>query len=309
MKVGWVAGSVRARLMAAERRLGSSEARSLAECATLSDLLTELSSGPYRRGLQAGLGVEEAQRAVAETTLLNLRILAGWLPRDGLEVLRVLAAWFELANLEDRLAYLLGGALRRPFELGSLAAAWPAAARAQTMEELRGVLSTTRWGYPGGVTSDDLRLGLRLAWARRVLRDVPEARDWAAGAVALLAARELFVSGRPLERYPEAVTAALGGAWLRAGTFAAFRAALPAHAAWTLADSESPDALWRAEAVWWTRVERDADSLMRSTAAGRAVIVGAVALLAADARRAAAVLGGVARRGLVGAAEGIDAVT
>ena len=41
-----------------------------------------------------------------------------------------------------------------------------------------------------------VRLALRLAWARRVLQAVPEAGDWAAGAVALVVARELFLAGR-----------------------------------------------------------------------------------------------------------------
>jgi hypothetical protein len=75
-----------------------------------------------------------------------------------------------------------------------------------------------------------------------------------------------------------------------------------------LAEVESTDALWRAEAAWWRRVEADAHVLSRSATAGRPVVVGVVALLAADARRVALVLGGVARRGLAGVSEALDAL-
>jgi hypothetical protein len=308
MNIAWVGGSVRARLMVSERRLGRAGAQGLAGSGSLAEALGELARGPYGRGIRAELGLEEAQRAIAETLLLNLRILAGWLPRDGLVPLRALAAWYELANVEDRLGYLLGGPLRQPFELGSLAVAWPVAGRAQTVEELRRILSSTRWGDPGGDTADDLRLGLRLAWGKRVLRDIPEARSWVAGALALLAARELFVSGRLLERFPDALSSALGNQWRRAGTFSTFRAALPAYAAWPLAGLESPDALWRGEVAWWGRIERDAPLLMRSATASRPVVVGAVGLLAADARRAAAALASVTRRDLAGTAEAFGAI-
>jgi hypothetical protein len=295
--------------MAAEQRLGPAGARSLAGASSLADAIAELARGPYRRGMRIELGAEEAQRAVVESTLLHLRVLAGWLPRDGLELLRTLVAWFELANVEDRLTYLLGGPLRRPFELGSLAVAWPAVASAQTDDELRRALASTRWSTgPGAAVPDDLQLGLRLAWARRVLRDVPEARAWAAGAVAILVARQLFVSGRVLGGLDQAIAPALGSSWAHAGTLASFRAAVPPQAAWPLAEVESTDALWRAEAAWWRRVEADAHVLSRSATAGRPVVVGVVALLAADARRVALVLGGVARRGLAGVSEALDAL-
>jgi hypothetical protein len=85
--------------MAAEQRLGPAGARSLAGASSLADAIAELARGPYRRGMRIELGAEEAQRAVVESTLLHLRVLAGWLPRDGLELLRTLVAWFELANV------------------------------------------------------------------------------------------------------------------------------------------------------------------------------------------------------------------
>jgi hypothetical protein len=308
MSIGWGAGSVRARLMLTERRLGAARARELAGCPALHEAVTQLTDGPYGRGMRVELDLGEAQRVIADTTLLNLRILAAWLPRDGLQLLRTLAAWFELANLDQRISYLLGGRPERPFDLGSLAVAWPAAVRAQSSEELRRVLAATQWSAPGDSRDDDLRLSLRLGWARRVLREVPEARSWAAGALAILAARELFVWGHVPDTALSNTTNALGATWSRAGTLAAFHAALPPQAAWPLAAVERPEDLWRAEAAWWTRVEKDASLLAASSIANRGVVIGSIVLLGADARRVAAALGAVARRGLPGAEEAFDAI-
>ena len=175
VSAAWVSGSVRARLLVAERRLGAEGARELAASPSLRDALVALGRSPYRREVSLELELEAAQRALAVKTLLDLRLLAGWLPRDALGLLRALAAWFELANLEDRIAYLDGAPLREPFELGSLAGAWPRAAEAQSIEELRQALAPTAWGDPGGETAAELGLGLRLAWARRVTDAAPAA--------------------------------------------------------------------------------------------------------------------------------------
>ncbi len=303
MSGGWVAGSVRARLLATERTLGAGQARGLAESATLRDALIALGRTPYRRHVTLQLDLPEAQRAVAAKTLADLRLLAGWLPGDALGVLRDLAAWYELVNIEDRLGYLSGGALREPFELGSLAVAWPRAEAVQTVDELRSVLAASSWGDPGGQTAAEVGLGLRLAWARRVAAAAPEARAWAAGAAALLVARELFVVGTPaIPRTP-----LLGPAWQAAPTFERFAGDLPAEAAWALAGCEAPDGLWAAEARWWTRVEADARRLAASAAVGPGVVVAAVALLAADAHRVAAALAVTSRRSLRGVEEAFDA--
>ena len=246
----------------AERRLGRDGARQVGLRGSLADALVELAAGPYHRETRIDLDLAGAQRAIASTTLLHLRLLAGWLPREALEPLRSLAAYFELANLEDRLAYLEGAPLSQPFELGSLAVAWPRAEQAQTPEELVAVLAASPWGDPGGPTLADRRLGLRLAWGRRVLADVPEASAWAAGALVLVLARELYVVGRPAELLTAAPIPALGSGWLRAVTFDRFVESLPPQAAWALAGVESPEELWSAEARWWRRVESDADLLL-----------------------------------------------
>ncbi len=307
MSGGWVAGSVRARLLVSERRAGPDGVRAVAEAASLPDALVALSRSPYRRETRAGLTLAEAERAVLDTTLLNLRLLLGWLPADAHGLLRSLAAWFELANAEDRVAYLAGAPLRRPFELGGLAVAWPRAAGAQTLEELRRALSGPAWSDLAAHSATELSLALRLAWARRVSSEVPEARRWALGAAALLLAAELYVVGLPVERLSVPVVPMLGTAWHGAGTYGDFAASLPAEAAWALAPAASPEELWRAEIAWWDAVERDAEWLLHTGVAGQAVVTGAVALLAADAHRTIEALETAARSGLPTAQGVLDA--
>ncbi|HSB37649.1 MAG TPA: hypothetical protein VLD13_01075 [Gaiellaceae bacterium] len=307
MSAAWVSGSVRARLLVAERRLGAEGARELGGSATVRDALVALGRTPYRREISLGLGLEEAQRALAVKTLLDLRLLAGWLPQEALSLLRALAGWYELANVEDRVAYLEGAPLRQPFELGGLASAWPRAAGAQSLEELRQALAPTAWGDPGGETPAQLGLGLRLAWAHRVADAAPGAGAWAAGATALLVASTLFVAGLPVEALPVPPVRLLGPAWQAAGTFPRFREALPADAAWALEGVESPEQLWRAEARWWARVEEEGARLLRGSRPGPEVVVGATALLAADAHRASSALAAAARRGLPAVEEAFDA--
>jgi hypothetical protein len=69
---------------------------------------------------------------------------------------------------------------------------------------------------------------------------------------------------------------------------------------------EEPAGLWRAEARWWRRVDRDATALVGRSTPGRAVLVGAAAVLAADALRVRTALEVAARGGDVG--EDADAV-
>ena len=307
MSGAWIAGSVRAKLLASERRLGAEGARNLAEARSLSAAVAALGRTGYGREVRLERGLAGVQRGIASATLLNLRVLAGWLPGDALGLLRALAAWYELVNIEDRVAYLGGLELRHPFELGSLAVAWPRAAEAQSVEELRRVLAGTPWGDPDGVTPAQLSLGLRLAWARRVDAEAPEARRWTAAAVALLLARELFVSGVPVDLLPVPAVPLLGAGWRSAGTFAEFVEVLSPEASWAFAGIATTADLWRAEGSWWRQVEEDAESMLHGSVAGHGVVVAAVALLAADARRTASALEAVARRGLPGVGEAFDA--
>lgn len=201
--------------------------------------------------------------------------------------MRALAGWFELVNVEDRLAYLAGHEPRRPFELGSLALAWSGVARAQSVSDLRAALASSSWGDPGSEEPADVGLALRAAWGRRLLAEVPEAGAWAGGGLALLVARELLLAGRA----PEATRRlGLGPPEGRVATVTALADSLPREAAWSLAGVGEPEDLWRAESRWWERVERDAEAMVRAHREGRATVVGALALLAADARRVSAAL-------------------
>jgi hypothetical protein len=293
MSLGWVAGSAKARLLLG-RRLGAGPALALARSGSADAALAGLAASHYGRHQDVGPDVAAAQRAVAAATLLDLRVLAGWLPPGGVGVVRALAGWFELVNVEDRLAYLLGHEPEHPFELGSLGLAWSSVAQAQTPGELRDALAASAWGDPGSEDPADVHLALRIAWARRVHAEVPEARAWAAGALALLAARELFLHGRSAS---ESAGALLGGGWERAVTLPELARTLPGEAAWAVDGIAEPEELWRAEARWWARVEADAEAMVRGHREGREAVVGAVALLALDARRASAALAGAARGG------------
>ena len=104
-------------------------------------------------GRYAQIDLGSAQRAIAETALWHVRVLAGWMPPRGIELVRILAAWFELANAEDRLAYLAGGPLSTPFALGGLATAGASVHSALSVAELREALKESPWGDPGRVST------------------------------------------------------------------------------------------------------------------------------------------------------------
>ena len=295
MSIGWVAGSTRARLLL-ERRIGSGEAHRVAAAGDLERALAHLTGTAYEEATSAAT-LEAAQRAIASVFLLELRVLLGWLPRGGSELIRTLGAWFELVNVEDRLAYLRGAELMPAFELGALASAWPRASGAGSPAELRESLRASAWGDPGGDDGAAIHLGLRLAWARRIQAHVPEARDWVGGALALLAARALAVGSPSLTDARSAALRELGNEWRGAATLGELARTLPPRASWVLTDLGGVTELWELEAAWWRRVGHDAEGLARAAREGRAVVVGAVALLGLDAVRAAAALAAAAAPG------------
>jgi hypothetical protein len=290
----WVAGSVRARGMLT-RAIGTAQARAVASSPSLPDAIAILVGSSYGRFVRPGMDLGEAQRAVAQTALWHTRVLAGWTPPGALEPVRALAAWFELVNIEDRLAYLAGAPAPTPFELGGLAIAWRRAAGAQSATEIREALRGSRWGVPSSEDRVTVGLHLRLAWARWVLEAVPEAAEWAAGAVGLLLARQRFLSGRAATELAAQRPPGVGMDWTRASDLPALRRLLPAEAAWPLAGVDSPGELWRGEVAWWRRVEAEATLLARDPNLGRPAICGCLALLGVDARRTAAALGSTAR--------------
>ena len=293
---GWVAGSIRARAMLS-RRLGRDGAFELAGRASLEDALAALAATAYGRTVRPGVDLAGAQRGVADAVLWHVRVLAGWVLPSALEPIRALAAWFELANVDGRVVYLAGGAPSTPFTLGGLATAWPRLADAQSLPELRRRLAASTWGEPGGEDPATLHLGLRLAWARRVLASIDAAAAWVAGGVALLLARELLLAGRPASALAALRPPGVGSAWTQAGSVAALRTALPAGAAWPLEGVDDPQQLWGGEAAWWRRVEQDAEQLARGVRLGGPTVVGSVVLLAVDGWRTAGALEVAARGG------------
>ncbi|WP_020139490.1 V-type ATPase subunit [Streptomyces sp. 351MFTsu5.1] len=304
MSAGWVAGTTRARAMAAARA-GPGRAHELATAPNLSEALRVLATTFYRRGLDLTAGPGRAQRAVSDALLWQLRVLAGWQPRAGAAAVRLLASGFEIANTRDRLRALSGAPEASPYRLGALATAWPRLSRATSPTGLRAVLTASVWGDPGSATPAALLTGMRLSAAARTAAQVPVAAHWAAGDAALVLAREVHLTGHRLTGTAQRdAVRLLGTAAVRAPAFTGFRARLPASARWALEGVEEPEDLWRAEARWWPAVERDAVSMLAGARFDMSPLVGAVGVLTADAWRVRAALECAAHDG--GALEAFD---
>ncbi|MDX2681494.1 V-type ATPase subunit [Streptomyces sp. NY05-11A] len=300
MSAGWVAGVTRARAMRS-RCLGTTGVRDVALAPTLDDALRYLSGTAYRRSLDPEASLAEAQRTVGATLLWHLRVLAGWQPRGGAAAIRVLAAGFEISNAEDHLRALSGAdptRSPRPYPLGTLATVWPRLSRTGSPAELRAELAASVWGDPGADSPAAVATGMRVSAAVRTAAAVPEAARWAAGRLALLFAREVFLVGRRLTE-PSVRRAArlLGYEAVRAASFADFRQRLPESARWALDGLDAAADLWRAEARWWDRLDRDGSGLLRASRLDSGPVVGAVAALSTDAWRVRGALELAARGG------------
>lgn len=294
MSAGWVAGSVRAMAML-DRRIGADRAHVVAACDSLSDAQLALADSPYRHDVMVGQTLSESEHALAAGLLWRLRVLSGWQPPVGAGAIRLLAAGFEIANVDDHARVLTAGAQTRtsdpPFELGSLGIAWSRVRTTTSITRLRAALATSIWGDPGSDRPADIATAIRLVWARRIIAAVADAARWAAGGAALLVARRLFVERAPLsETAHRHGVAILGPVALTAPDLAAFGAALPSDARWALTDVTAADQLWRAEFRWWSRFERDGMALVAGSRFGAATPIGVVALLTVDAWRLRAAL-------------------
>ena len=252
MGAAWVAGSVRARLLL-EHRAGTETARLVAGAGSLD----ERRGAPLRNGRTSRSRVarrlEAAQRAVAASLALQIRLLAAWLPRTRPHGLRALAAWFELVNIEDRLAYLARcrARARRTSSACSLRSGTAAAAAAEPRRAAARARRARAGATQAATTPHDIHLALRLAWARRVSTQVPEARHWAAGAVAILLAGGAVrrrTAARRRSRAPRAARPGLGRRGVDRGSA---RAAAPRLRPGRSTGVDDPAELWRAELAWW----------------------------------------------------------
>lgn len=319
MSSPWVAGVVRAKALA-RRRLGPAGVRAVATSPGLSQALTALASSSYGHDVRSGQSLGAAQHAVGASLLWNMRVLAGWLPRGHADVVRLFAAGFEAANIDEHLAALQhpstphGEPADPPYSLGMLDTSWSRLSSATTLTGIAEVLETSRWRLRGCTTPRELHLGLRLAWADAVVAGVPEAAGWARAGAALLVLKEVVLEGRRLTG-PLALRASyvLGPTFVgalsgRSVDLAGVRADLPSGARWVLDGIDQIQDLWRGEAAWWHRVERDGFALLRGSAYDRGPVVGALAVLAVDAWRVRAALETAARGGAGPTLEAFDGV-
>lgn len=307
MTAAWVAGTVRARALA-RRRIGVDGARALLSAGSFPAAVEMLARSPYghqgdgreptvRHGVAPGDDPQGAAYGVGAALLWNIRVLAGWLPASGTQLLRVLAGWFEIANTEERVRELAGLPAQAPYALGTLATAWPRIAAARSADELRAVLAASPWRDPGGTAPRDIQLCLRLVWADRVSARVPAARPWARGGAALLVARELLACGEALpETARDAARRVLGPrVATSAGSVAELRDSLSPEARWPLDGITDPEQLWQAEAAWWRRLQADCTVLASRSGFGEESVVAAIGLLAHDAWLVTDALAGAGR--------------
>jgi hypothetical protein len=289
MGMSWVAGSVRGKSLI-RRRLGREGARSAAASTSLELAIARLIGSPYVHGVRVGQSLAEAQRGISATALWNVRVLAGWLPRGGVEVLRTLAGPWEIANVSLSFASMQGAPFGTPYELGALATLSHRLGEAATPGQVRRCLAGSSWGDPGTDEPPGIVAWMRLRWAERVAEGVPGASGWAAGYLAMMLARDLFVAGRRPGRHGWP-TAPLGTGWVRAGSIPDLARRVAPDARWSLAGVEDGSGLWSAEARWWSTVEREALARQGRFRPGSAEdVVAHVALLGADAWRTRAAL-------------------
>jgi hypothetical protein len=289
MTLAWVAGSVRAKVMA-QRRLGRSFTRELVSSST-ELALHALTDSAYGHDVRPGLTVAQAQHAVRASLLWQLRVLAGWQPRAGGELVRRLAAWYEIANVEEQFRRFADQPAEPPYELGALATAWRQLAACGSPGQVREVLGSSPWGDPGGDGPYAVSVAMRFTWAQRVATLSEPSVPWAAGGAALLLARERLLANRTLPSAAgKAASALLGPRALGATSLGELAKEAGRDAAWVFEGINQPAELWQAEAKWWRRVEDDGFALMRSARSNSRPLLGTVAVLAADARRVCAAL-------------------
>ena len=298
MSAAWVAATVRAKSLL-DRRAGPVVTARLAALPSLSAALDELSDSAYRRFLAQDADPVDAERAVNEAVVWNLRVLGGWVPGSGVAMLRVLVADLEVRNIADRLRALCGQEVPAPYRLGALATCRNAAVESASLSTMRAALTASAWGDPGTDDPSCLMEYLRLSAASRLAAVHPDSVPWGAAAAALAIARQRFLLGH----VPGSAAAArarplLGACALDAPDWDAFCAAVPqSTAGWILSGLTGPQQLWVGEQRWWARLESDAATLARSARYDLGPVLGCAVLLLADAHRVCGALSAAHRGG------------
>jgi hypothetical protein len=308
MKADWVAASVRARSMA-QRRAGAGTSRAMATQPTLDSAMSLLRESSYGQRLGGARGLASAERAVQETVLWQLRVLAGWLPASGTALARAAAGIYEIENIAALAHRLTGGGPAPEFyALGALATAWPRLWTAGSPEELAAILRASAWGDVGTAEPGPMRDALSVAWARRLAASASAARPWCGAACVLMAARILLVDGAaPSAQVLHLLRPVLGRSWESASGIEGFTAALPHSLQGVVLGVASPKDLWRAEARAYAATENDGFRLLRGSMPGPDVVLGAIAVLSLDAWRVRAALAAAAAG--AGSSEVLDAAS
>jgi hypothetical protein len=276
----------------AKRRVGAGASRELAARPTLDGALSLLAESSYAERLAGKSDLGAAERAIHETVLWQLRVLAGWLPASGTALARGAAGAFEIENIMALANQLAGGEKApEPYHLGALATAWLRVQSARSNEELATMLSATAWGEVGAAGMGALRDALTVTWMRRLAAVAPAARPWYGAVCVLMAARILAVdSVASPEMVRRLLQPVIGRSWESTKSIAEFTSALPPSLRTAVRDIASPEELWRAEARVHATVERDGFQLLRGPMPGPDVVLGAIAVLFTDGWRVRAAL-------------------
>ncbi len=310
MRGDWVAAAVRVRGMAT-RRVGAGGARRIAAQPSLGAALALLADSMYGATTRDAGSLGSADRGVRAAVLWQLRVLGGWLPRQGSALVRAVAAEYEAENILALAAALAARPASEipaePFDLGALATAWPRLRRAASPADLATLLRESRWGEVDATGGAALRDLLTLRWWGRLAALSDQARPWARAAAAFTAARIVLVDEvDPPALLRDAARPLIGDRWTDARTLVDLRAALPAPARAALADVAQPDQLWRAEARHRVTMEEDGFRMLRTATPGPQVVLGGLMVLSVDAWRVRAALAAAARG--AGSSEVLDAV-
>lgn len=284
MSAGWVAASVRAHAMA-RRRLGSAAVRRLAGAPTLGAARAQLSGTAYANAAAGAEGLAAAQRSIASAVLWQIRVLAGWMPPSGTRIARALVAGLERDNIVDHLQRLTGGAAPAPFDLGTLGTAWGRVRLTTSTSALLEELRTSAWGEVTGADAPSVRDTLTAAWLHRMALDVPSSRPWVTSAALLLIARSQVLEGRRVPAGAVApLDALLGRGWHAARSLDDLRRGVDVRGRATLDPAGSVEELWACEMRLWTvQLAGEGRRLLRDPIPGPERVVGAIAVIAADA--------------------------